>query len=257
VSLPGFGRVWRKLELPADSTLEHLHLAIQSAYDFDNDHLYSFFMSGKAWDDSTEYSLPEDAYSSASILLPGDEDDEDEDWADEEDEAEGESEDEEGDMALPEPTQEQLVDMLNALKSDPKLRAEAKKQVTEQLGIPGFLFDMIVNNADQLIGTMDDPDLVGGAGFNMFPFGPKSKGDVRTTTLESLNLRKGKTFLYLFDYGDEWRFKVKVSAVNPKADPNAVYPLLVESVGEAPPQYPDWDDEEEEEGETDEADDAL
>src|SRR5262245_23828030 len=60
VSLPGHGRVWRKLELPGEATLESLHFAIQNAYDFDADHLYSFFMSGKAWDAATEYSLPED-----------------------------------------------------------------------------------------------------------------------------------------------------------------------------------------------------
>ena len=59
VSLPGFGRVWRKLELPGEATLADLHIAIQDAYDFDRDHLYSFFMSGKAWDSATEYSLPE------------------------------------------------------------------------------------------------------------------------------------------------------------------------------------------------------
>ena len=28
------------------------------------------------------------------------------------------------------------------------------------------------------------------------------------------------------------------------ANPDAEYPRLVESVGEAPPQYPDWDDDE-------------
>ena len=52
VSLPGHGRVWRKLELPADATLETLHFSIQHAYDFGADHLYSFFMSGQAWDET-------------------------------------------------------------------------------------------------------------------------------------------------------------------------------------------------------------
>lgn len=42
VALPGTGRTWRKLELLADQTLEDLHLAIQDAFEFDNDHLYSF-----------------------------------------------------------------------------------------------------------------------------------------------------------------------------------------------------------------------
>ena len=42
-----------------NQTLHSLHLAIQDAFEFDNDHLYSFFMSGKAWDQSTEYKLAE------------------------------------------------------------------------------------------------------------------------------------------------------------------------------------------------------
>ena len=59
VSLPGTGRTWRKIELRADQSLEDLHFAILRAYEWSADHLYSFFMSGKAWDSSTEYALPE------------------------------------------------------------------------------------------------------------------------------------------------------------------------------------------------------
>ena len=52
VSIPGTGRVWRKIETPVDQTLEALHFAIQGAYERDADHLYSFFMRGRAWDAS-------------------------------------------------------------------------------------------------------------------------------------------------------------------------------------------------------------
>lgn len=61
-------------------------------------------------------------------------------------------------------------------------------------------------------------------------------------------------WLFLFDYGDEWQFVVKRIAVEP---PNKTgkYPQIVESIGEAPPQYPDFDedddwdeDDEDEEG---------
>ena len=78
VSLPGFGRVWRKVELAADQTLEDLHFAIQNAYGWDSSHLYSFFMSGDPWDSTTEYCLPEDAFD-----LEDDDLDEDEEWEDE------------------------------------------------------------------------------------------------------------------------------------------------------------------------------
>lgn len=41
--------VWAKIQLSSHHTLENLHNSIQSAFDFDNDHLYSFFMDGKRW----------------------------------------------------------------------------------------------------------------------------------------------------------------------------------------------------------------
>lgn len=42
VNLPGTGRVWRKIEIRADQTLEDLHFAIQEAYQWDADHLTRF-----------------------------------------------------------------------------------------------------------------------------------------------------------------------------------------------------------------------
>jgi cephalosporin-C deacetylase-like acetyl esterase len=65
-------------------------------------------------------------------------------------------------------------------------------------------------------------------------------GNVQTTTLEQLNLQLGQEFMYLFDYGDEWRFKVRVHALHPDAS-DEEYPRVVKSVGEAPEQYPDWE----------------
>lgn len=53
-------RIWRKIEILGSQTLNDLHMAIQEAFNFDADHLYSFFMSGKAWDLSNfEYHHPE------------------------------------------------------------------------------------------------------------------------------------------------------------------------------------------------------
>jgi len=40
---------YREINCAGNHTFEDLHLAIQDAFDFDNDHLYSFFMSGRAW----------------------------------------------------------------------------------------------------------------------------------------------------------------------------------------------------------------
>jgi hypothetical protein len=50
--------VWRDIEIAEDQTLEDLHLMIQQAFEWDDDHLYSFFMSGKAYDARSEIGSP-------------------------------------------------------------------------------------------------------------------------------------------------------------------------------------------------------
>jgi hypothetical protein len=64
--------VWQLIEIAADQTLDDLHYAILSAVDFDSDHLYSFYMSGRAWDDSTEYASPHADGPSADEMKIGD-----------------------------------------------------------------------------------------------------------------------------------------------------------------------------------------
>lgn len=64
--------VWRTIEIAENQTLDDLHRAIQNAVDFDADHLYSFFMSGRAWDDETEYASPHAQGRSAARVRIGD-----------------------------------------------------------------------------------------------------------------------------------------------------------------------------------------
>lgn len=123
-------KIYRKIAISSDSTLEELHWIIQEAFDFDNDHLYSFFMAGKPW-------------SHKAINCPE--------------------------------------------------------------GSEGPFTDEV--------------------------------------TLGELKLKPGKKILYLFDYGDEWRFNVILKNVDPIEKPMKS-PIILESVGEAPQQYPDFDDEE-------------
>jgi hypothetical protein len=51
-----FPGVERVIAIRADQTLEDLHLAIQQALDWDDDHLYTFYMSGKERDQ--DYEIP-------------------------------------------------------------------------------------------------------------------------------------------------------------------------------------------------------
>jgi hypothetical protein len=51
----------------------------------------------------------------------------------------------------------------------------------------------------------------------------------------------GHTMLFLFDYGDEWLFRVRLEKTGKKIA-KVRYPRIVATHGEAPEQYPDADD---------------
>jgi hypothetical protein len=246
VDLPDLKGVWRTIELGEQQTLLDLHQAIQRAYRFDDDHAFSFFMSGEAWDRSSEYRLPEDVFSDED-----DEDDEDgwedEDWEDEEPELQVDEADAQAfrDALGDSPPPETFEDMLRLISTNAEMRSHLAKMVAKETGIPVFMADMMFKNADSLMAMMPE-----GALEDMFDEGEPA-GDVRTTTLESLGLKERQTFMYLFDYGDEWRFRVKLEQVG-EEEAGVTYPRVVQAVGQAPEQYPEWEEEWEEEGEEEE-----
>ncbi len=59
-------------------------------------------------------------------------------------------------------------------------------------------------------------------------------------SLQQTGLAKGKKFLYLFDFGDEWVFQCKVLR---EIDETTDIPGVIRSVGEAPAQYPNYDED--------------
>jgi hypothetical protein len=62
--------------------------------------------------------------------------------------------------------------------------------------------------------------------------------------LSKFRLTKGDKFMYVFDYGDDWRFRIKVLRV---VDEPAARPLVLKSVGQIS-QYGDEGDEDGEDG---------
>ena len=52
----------------------------------------------------------------------------------------------------------------------------------------------------------------------------------------------GHKMLFLFDYGDDWRFVVQVIGLGQKVAKTR-YPKVLKKVGKAPEQYGDWDDD--------------
>jgi hypothetical protein len=45
---------------------------------------------------------------------------------------------------------------------------------------------------------------------------------------------------FLFDFGDNWKFTVKLERVEPRGARKR--PRILERHGKAPPQYPAWDE---------------
>lgn len=134
--------VSREIEVAANQSLADLGEAIPHAFDFSDPHLWSFFLSGKAWDEDTEYAM------------------------------------------LTEPSD----------------------------------YDREPPTAARNIQIRDVP----------FP-GARGK----------------REFLFLFDYGDQWHFGVKLLRTSETVESGARYPRVVASHGEAPPQYPveeEWEE---------------
>jgi hypothetical protein len=76
--------------------------------------------------------------------------------------------------------------------------------------------------------------------------GESGAGSVKRTKVAQAFSDLSSKMLFLFDYRDEWRFKVEVIGLGEKV-PKARYSKVIKSMGTAPPQYPDpeeeWDED--------------
>jgi hypothetical protein len=66
-------------------------------------------------------------------------------------------------------------------------------------------------------------------------------GSVKKTKVAQAFPAIGHTMMFLFDYGDEWRFRVSLRETGAKIA-KVRYPRIVATHGDAPPQYPDPDE---------------
>jgi hypothetical protein len=65
---------------------------------------------------------------------------------------------------------------------------------------------------------------------------------VKRTKIAAAFPRIGHTMTFLFDYGDDWQFKVELRGAGQKAAGRR-YPLTLAKHGDAPEQYPALDDD--------------
>ena len=68
-------------------------------------------------------------------------------------------------------------------------------------------------------------------------------GSVKKTKIGEAFPAVGQSLVFLFDYGDEWLFQVKLKGTGTKVTKTR-YPRVVASHGEAPEQYPEPEEEE-------------
>ena len=142
--LDGWRAVRRMVAIRGDQTFIDLHYVLQEAFDWGDDHLYSFWPGGEFWPrEGTEYTHP------------------------------------------------------LALATDPF------------------------------------------AGWDLPAARPERKSAEQR--LDRAKLHKGDKLAYLFDFGDEWRVRLTLRGIT--GDEGGSYPRVLESVGDAPPQYPDYDEE--------------
>jgi Plasmid pRiA4b ORF-3-like protein len=71
---------------------------------------------------------------------------------------------------------------------------------------------------------------------------------VKKTNISQAFPAIGHTLIFLFDYGDEWRFRVGLKETGTKLS-KVRYPRVVTIRGNAPPQYPDPDEDVDDSGE--------
>ena len=72
---------------------------------------------------------------------------------------------------------------------------------------------------------------------------PTGAESVEKTKISKVWKNIGDKMLFLFDYGDNWLFVVKLISFGTKED-KAIYPRILKKNGKAPEQYPDPDEEE-------------
>jgi hypothetical protein len=266
--------IQREIEIASNHTLGDLGFAILKAYNFDDDHLFSFFLSGKAWDKKTEYAFhgygdPFDAFDDIAAQLPeGSEMRKLAELAD----------DPNLPLDAPIPPEidqvklrAEMADLFRA--SIPDAPAEDRAVLEELMQLvattPQFDSSMMSDALRQYLasGTLGEPGpmLVPGLDLGELPilddFDEDDEDDA--PDVDEILIREipypGKTgkkeFLFLYDYGDEWEFGVKLLGTSEKKTPRARYPRVTAKRGKAPDQYPAWDDDDDWGDEDEDADD--
>ena len=103
----------------------------------------------------------------------------------------------------------------------------------------GFDFDHPFGFYSRLTGSVFESPVQ----YELFAdMGESEARSVKRTRIVDAFPKVGAKMTFLFDYGDNWQFRIEVIGRNRK-EPGISYPRLLKAIGPAPEQYPDPDDE--------------
>lgn len=128
-----------------------------------------------------------------------------------------------------------------------RIRLSGDHSLHDLHGIVHLAFDRVDDEAYEfMLGPPYDPDtrrFTGSAGdgeHEDVPF------EAKTVRVDTLGLKPGDSFGYLFDFSDEWVHQITVRSVKEHAR-RSVVPQVVSRTGDSPPQLPSveevWDDD--------------
>jgi Plasmid pRiA4b ORF-3-like protein len=107
------------------------------------------------------------------------------------------------------------------------------------VGFFEFDFDHAFGFYSKLTGRIFDSPIK----YELFAdMGESGARSVKRTLIVDAFPEVGSKMAFLFDYGDDWQFRIEVIGRNLK-QPRVGYPRLLKAIGKAPEQYPDPDDE--------------
>ena len=105
-----------------------------------------------------------------------------------------------------------------------------------------YSFFITRKDTNNIRSIYDAPEITHPMGVeDIMGFGEKKKSTAKTR-IGDVGLNEKDVFHYLFDFGDDWWHRIKVQNIN-ETKSKKKHIKLVKSVGESPPQYPDYDDD--------------
>ncbi|WP_104990024.1 hypothetical protein [Deinococcus sp. NW-56] len=262
---------FRVLGVPEDADLDALAAAIVSAFGFDLDHAYGFFDGKNPYRSQVAYELFRDLERGGSPLAPAAPDgpgDLPDELADEADLAltlalDGVSQsallreaaafltrrlEEEVLPRVPERLRGAVRERLAAFAAEALALEEGEEDGSFEVLMPPEMRAMLAqpDGMEQVLATLapartmlGQGGLPGLAGLDLSLSGGREEHGVRGVPVTEPFGRQEK-WTFLFDYGDDWTFDVTYQGLQ-EAPPRVRLPRVLESVGTAPEQYPEWE----------------